>query len=207
MDRALGRIKKLCEDLSSDLANHYLWYRSVDRIPKDIYSYIIGAARSLTYDMIDEPEVAEILKNDESLRAVKLMDYPFKIKKENTGMQNFGYGIYFASNYKWASRYGSFTFVSRVMPKEIAVIKDFQSEWVKLSGGLGTDIANYFQEMGIDLHSEQAPLFPKLIKKFAGKDKKALLVNNSSDSIDAQLCVYNTSAIYTKYLIYKNGDL
>lgn len=203
----IRKMKKLVEDIYTEIKTIPFWYRAVSQKPRGIENYLKSEeVTNMSVEQMQklnmDSDVIEILKDNPELRCTYIWRYDFKIKREYTGLQNFGYAIYLSNSLDWARRYGDFIFCCGVDSDIIAVVEDWSEDY-DTAGTLANKIITFFKQRGLDMYSEQATWFYRLVKKFAGNDKKALLVNDSGkDRLNGQLAVYDTSKIYCSYILH-----
>jgi hypothetical protein len=142
--------------------------------------------------------IADLVQQGSVSRVYRLTNQtPFKISRTYSGMSNWGFGVYFASDLEWARRYGDCVTVVQISPEDILAIKadDFAR---RTPGTLGAKLHDKLDaKVGGDASmAEQASAFGAVVRSLK-KGAKALYV--ATEPGRGQICVFGTQAIYPRF--------
>jgi hypothetical protein len=143
------------------------------------------------------PDAINHLLSDDQIERVSGLssNTPFKISRTYSGMSNWGFGVYFASDLNWATRYGDCITAVTVDASTILAIRadDFAQ---RLAGTSGGELQRRLTAKAGERMSDQASVMGAVVRGLK-RGARALYVATEADR--GQLCVFSAQAIYPRF--------
>jgi hypothetical protein len=165
------------------------WFRGLDTVSNS------KLGRRVAFSDLP-PEVSREAAEFGHTEACTVHNYEFRISRTYSGMSNWGFGVYLATDIPWARRYGNTIMIAEIDPALVLAIdhRDFVNETPGTAGGR---LYTFLHEETYDW-SEQAAIMFKMVKRIK-PNAKALFVQTDPDG-SGQICVFNKNYLTAKWV-------